>query len=407
MSQTQVKAFGNNKTPTKTILHTAIASWNGFIYQGMCALYVALDILYHGDDSHKEWMLGLESYEDFAILDNTGQIQSFHQCKCYRNSKDFTDEFEKMESKRKYWNSEGKCANDAHLYFHCNLNLNYSNGVSAYKYHNGMFLASPKDIYLLVNEMVQSIMNAQNIPGSHEAKTERLISLICTHVSSLHQLLIESPAETNSFNSVCAHPVKLQKLMDLITNTTVPLNKKEKAFCYLYYFELYLNECMTFTQHVNDGRLNSFIDVLQTMDSDNILNLIQRINPDVNVNDSNAERELEASARPNNFYQVMTDTLEEINLQKMMWQRKGVLYSPTTLGQDMGTARQCAKIVSNDNISSLLWDCNWLVGNVKESVEDVREESNKITTMSIDYSKFTKPEKLGLITIKDFNDGKY
>lgn len=157
----------------------------------------------------------------------------------------------------------------------------------------------------------------------------------------------------------------------------------------------------------NDYRVKQFIQKLESSDSDQLLDLIQRINPDVNVNIGNAERELESSSRPNNFYQVLTETMDEIDYNEMLWLRKGEMYSPTTLGQDLYPDQQCAKIISNDDISSLLWDCRWLVGNVKSTVDDVRVESKRITAMSIDYSKFTKPGKLGLMTIIDFNDDKY
>ena len=407
MSKTSAQTFGPNNTPITTILHTATASWDGFIYQGMCGLYVALKTLSEDFENRNEWKLGLEGYEDFVIQDNKNQIMSFHQCKCYQSPSDFKKEYEKMEDKRAYWYSNGLCANNVPLYLHCNIPLKYSNGVQAYNYKDGKETASPVEIYSLIKDMVQLILKTQNIPGAHEVKTALLIYSIGHHVSSLHQEVMSLPAGKNAFNYVTSKPIKLELLRNILTNTTSLLNKQERAFCCRYYFELYLKECMLMRQLDNDYRVKQFIQKLESSDSDQLLDLIQRINPDVNVNIGNAERELESSSRPNNFYQVLTETMDEIDYNEMLWLRKGEMYSPTTLGQDLYPDQQCAKIISNDDISSLLWDCRWLVGNVKSTVDDVRVESKRITAMSIDYSKFTKPGKLGLMTIIDFNDDKY
>lgn len=397
--------FGPNNTPITTIRHTATATWDGFVYQGVCGLYVALNTLHQDFDGYKDWLLGLEGYEDFVIQNAAGHILSFHQCKSYQDAVDFTKEYEKMEDKRAYWNSKRLCANNAPLFYHCNKTLTYSNGVQAYKYHDGNDTASPVGIYALVKQMVQLIMQKHNIPGSHVVKTAQLIYHIDRHVSWLHQQTMLLPAGTDAFDFVTTHPIKLQALREILTDTTVALNKQEQARCVRYYFELWLNECMMMRPQPNNGRVKLFINELWNADANQVLDLIQRINPDVDICDSNAERELEASARPNNLYQVLTETLEELDYKAMKWQRGGELYSPTALGQDLYPDQQSAKIVCNDNISSLLWDCRWIVGNVKASVDDVRKEAKKITYIPIDYNKFTKPGKLGMLTINDFNDG--
>ena len=125
MSKTLAQTFGPNNTPITTILHTATSSWDGFIYQGMCGLYVALRTLSEDFENRNEWNLGVEGYEDFVIQDDKNQIMSFHQCKCYQSPSDFKKEYEKMEDKRAYWYSNGLCADNVPLYFHCNIPMVY------------------------------------------------------------------------------------------------------------------------------------------------------------------------------------------------------------------------------------------------------------------------------------------
>ena len=54
--------------------HTAIGSWSGYIYQGICATYHVLKLYYV-----KDYTLSLDSYEDFSIFDSADKIVSLHQ----------------------------------------------------------------------------------------------------------------------------------------------------------------------------------------------------------------------------------------------------------------------------------------------------------------------------------------
>ena len=69
-----------NGTREEVVLHAAIASWAGFVYQGICALCVAMEKLL-SEQASINWYLNIEGYEDFAILDEQKHVLSFHQCK--------------------------------------------------------------------------------------------------------------------------------------------------------------------------------------------------------------------------------------------------------------------------------------------------------------------------------------
>lgn len=42
--------YGPNDTKVSTITHAAIASWGGFVYQGLCALCVAMEEILKDED---------------------------------------------------------------------------------------------------------------------------------------------------------------------------------------------------------------------------------------------------------------------------------------------------------------------------------------------------------------------
>ena len=43
--------FGPNNTKVSTITHSAVASWGGFVYQGLCALCVAVEKILEDEDN--------------------------------------------------------------------------------------------------------------------------------------------------------------------------------------------------------------------------------------------------------------------------------------------------------------------------------------------------------------------
>ena len=48
-------------------INSAIGTWSGFIYQGLCGVLVALRMLETGAEEINEYKLQLDGYEDFSI----------------------------------------------------------------------------------------------------------------------------------------------------------------------------------------------------------------------------------------------------------------------------------------------------------------------------------------------------
>lgn len=64
--------------------HTAITTWSGFIYQGKVAIYHVLKLL-QDPTACEEYVLQLDSLEDFAILNDSGVVESMHQVKATKS----------------------------------------------------------------------------------------------------------------------------------------------------------------------------------------------------------------------------------------------------------------------------------------------------------------------------------
>ena len=55
-------------------INSAIGTWSGFIYQGLCGILTALKMIEADSAGVAGYKLQLDGYEDFSILDGTDQI---------------------------------------------------------------------------------------------------------------------------------------------------------------------------------------------------------------------------------------------------------------------------------------------------------------------------------------------
>lgn len=97
----------------KEKLNTAITTWSGFVYQGKVAIYHVLKLLNASLD-YSDHILRLEYFDDFDIINGSGNIVSIHQVKAWK-----VDTYGSFEgSIQKLLNKTVSNANDVERYFH-------------------------------------------------------------------------------------------------------------------------------------------------------------------------------------------------------------------------------------------------------------------------------------------------
>ena len=80
---------------SRKLTHSAIGSWSGYIYQGMCAVYVVLNAILKEYQSNKNvdqikgYLLYLDAYDDFSIHNENNRAISLHQCKLHKQTQGF------------------------------------------------------------------------------------------------------------------------------------------------------------------------------------------------------------------------------------------------------------------------------------------------------------------------------
>ena len=398
-----VPTYGPYNTHLTAIEHTAMASWSGFIYQGLCALHHTLILLQRDWTNAISKFLSLEAYEDFAILDSIGQIESFHQCKCYSTPTDFTDECKKMVDKEYYWkNVKGRLsATYDKMYFHSNQDNTLAYGVEAYSFSPGVKKCSPFDIYARIEVLVRDIMSIRRLAGSSQSKTNRLISAISQQVTYIHNECIKNPG--SSFDIAASHPIPILTLARILENPQDIYTKEERIETCRHYLIMALEARSMVSPNVNTDKMDAFIHKIESLSQLDLLNFVRRIFPDLDITATDFNiGELINKPRANVLFNVINKIDTPLNLDTLDWKdSSGFRQSPSTIGRDKEPEEYCVDIVNNPYSADIRRDYRWIIGDIDHPVEDIEEGARLITSVcSTDYTDVTQTNKIGL---KDIN----
>lgn len=400
------QVYGTYHTPLTTIENTAMASWSGFIYQGICALQYALKLLDQDWDSAITKLLSLEAYEDFAVLDQNGNIESFHQCKCYQSSADFTKECQRMSDKQEYWANvhHRLAAANVDMFMHSNQTHTLSCGVKQYAFLAGKTTCDPFSVFAMIEVQVRDLMKKRNIPGSSKNKTNELIALVSKTVSYIHKESIRNPGQ--GFITACQHPILFTELASVINNAYDNYKLEECILSCRYYLMVNLENRLYTKRDANVERIRNFIEALNNLEYIELKELIMRLFPDIHISSDTNVADLFNRDRSDFLFNVINETTNPIDLSQFSWSASnGELQSPSTLGSGRDPEEYCVGIVNNPDTGVLRRDYRWIVGDVKYSIEDIEEAAYSITsTVPMDYTDVTKPNKIGLKDIKTKND---
>ena len=392
-------------------------SWSGYGYQGHCAIYHAVKLLCNNKDLVKDYFLSLESFEDFAIMDGSESVLSLHQCKCYTSGHDFTEECHKMSDKREYFSKElNICEESVPCFFHSNITPTkvLVCDVKAYEFLPDVTICDPVDIIKLIEKMVTDYMRKYDCPGSENAKTCLLMSMIQTRVAELHQ---KKQATGVDIWQIATCKESWIPFSEIIAKLEEPdgIIKSEalRALAARNAINTYLTKCLNDDRDEQDYSSKEtlavkFLSSLNSLNNDDLVKVIRRINPHVNWDDS-CVTQLESSEKANNLYKLLTMTQELTNYDSFSWNDDGILETPSTLGRDRSPKHHAASIRNNAAVLAFLRDYRWIVGDVDNPIDDINNEAPSVVDVedSLDYERITRPSRLGLLSIDAKNDKNY
>lgn len=299
------------------------------------------------------------------------------------------------------------CEEKTDLWFHTNLDIAYSHGVKCYIYKNGSSNPNASEIFEMVKSLVDEYCKKNIIPVSSEKASNRLIAYVDKVISEID---VEDKRKKNATQQISIdYSVPFKVLDNLIRTAEDSWNLDEKVRLSVFYMEFYLKERIENNPQLKVDRVKRFLNRVHLMTEEDKVRLVEFIFPDINVEKGfRSEKEISEGTRFNFLFKLLTKTAEELNLEKVHWQNKGIFQSPSTMGSDMEPVEYCSKIATNTSLPpELLRDYDWIVGCFDESVDDILGIASTITRITpIDYDDITKTRKTGLLSIKDKNDGK-
>lgn len=396
--------FGPNNTKVSTITHAAIASWGGFVYQGLCALCVAVEKILEDEENVKEWYLNVEGYEDCAVLNDKKEIVSLHQAKCYKDDKGFENEFMKMEDKRAYWHDKGICKPDIPLYFHCNQPQNYSHGVEEYKYNDGNVNKSHEDVWKHLGSLVEKYTRKNNIPVSSDIKFEQLIANMNDHITMLDEMA-KDPSNSNMQAVSVEKSISFASIINLLRSDNDRMTVGERVRASVYYLRICMEQFKYDNPDDDYTKVDKFVEALEGMSVEEQERVVRKLFPDVNLDfGSNIFAEITNSYRFVFLRNIILNA-NQMNDNDIHWRIIDGLAHPSTLGRGKSIKEHCMGIMKNMNSASeLLRDYRWIVGDRIGEIDDIKQGAGNITsTDDANYDNITKPRKVGLTDADGIN----
>ena len=374
------------------------------MYQGLCALCVAVEKILEDEDNVREWYLNVEGYEDCAVLNDKREIVSLHQAKCYKDDKNFENDFKKMEDKRAYWHGKGICKPDTPLYFHCNLQLKYSHGVVEYEYNDGNVNKSHEDVWKHLGNLVEKYTRKNTIPVSSDIKFEQLIANMSDHITMLDEKA-KDPRNSDMQAISVEKSISFASIINLLRSDNDRMTVAERVRASVFYLRVCMEQFKFDNTEIDYAKVDRFAEALECMSSEEQERVIRKLFPDVDIAfGSNIFAEITNSYRFA-FLRNIIQKANQMNDNDIQWRIIDGLAHPSTLGSGKSIKEHCMGIMKNKNLpSELLRDYRWIVGDRIGEIDDIKQGAGNITsTDDANYDNITKPRKVGLTDADGIN----
>lgn len=421
------KKTGNRKKRSVSD-HTAIPNWSGYIYQGLCAAYVALRLCLENEQKAGKYFLSLDSYEDFAILDETKKIVSLHQCKCFAQDpgKKFQEEFRKMKKRKADYMARRECDPNATMYFHTNLsNITLDPDVIPYAYLDGTSALAPDKVEKAIGNVIDELnKKRKDVFLSKDIFKRRLYYWIDQKVLEIHRKTINKHGKESAANIAKAEVLPINALLNAIKGDGVSdlQTREEKAsFMRAYYLRCFEDEVLESIEmrtggldvELNYDQINAFEKALINYPIEGLWELFVRLNPHRNISDEE-NSVIWGGDNSTHLFNVINKVNEPVE-GKIRWSNNGRYESPSTFtgsGDDV-LRRICYKIYKNRGNLNVLFDYKWLVADIDKTVTCISDYVPNIKNNVDDADKANKsnsifhPQNIGLLSTEDKNNENY
>ena len=401
--------------------NSALGSWAGYIYQGLCGLYHSIKLIGEKRGKYAGYRLYLDSYEDFAIANETDELVSLHQCKDEKWVTDYTEEYNKMHRKLLLFQKSPnvKCIGDCKLYFHTNKNVKTSEDIILYPFTEQQKFCEPDKIIPLITAVVTKIIGKDK--DTVDIIVFRLVALIDRKVLSVHQKYIVKSNKESLKNIAKKEYIKFQDIIDILFAEVEVFKNDRDSFIIRIKYEL-LNRLQSLCD--DDDMLKQeermsleakqniqfLINRICSMNVCEMEKFLQRIHPMDNLSDRNLSKfaDVANSDKACNLFRVVTE-IEHLE-DDLSWNNEKGRETPTSLGNNPKTAIMCKRILDNAKNLDVLYEYDWLIGDVREDVSSIGDYLKSIANVN-DRDKaennIFSMKKVGILTIDSRKNEKY
>ncbi len=422
----------------KKLEHSAIPSWSGYIYQGLCAVYYLLhlvkDDIMNNKEDYADCRLFLDAYEDFSVhLD--GKILSLHQCKLYsQTSPALAKAVGALEEKKKHFKEKGLCTDDTILYFHTNTNINLGDNVRHFEDYKGQKKLDAEGVLVSISDLISTIHNDNVFTVNPRIVLERLISLVDIQVVKIHGKSIKSSPKLTAYEaaSMPESSLSYKEIKDCLTQDEFSYlgsswfwRQVRVAFIVAIEKEIErlkdleeLEEGIMENASLDPSKISRAIEEIVSLEEEELEPFFRRIVAPLTVTcEESSYSDLTASATANN----LTALISRVNSllgSKLSWKKREqfltpIVWNPPNYGADIDLIYLLRGLHKNAPNLDCLREFDWLVTRDKIPViKNLDEEMSKRLFKDYDpdnskKNNIFKNKKIGLLPCDTFNSGKY
>ncbi len=397
----------SSELSTRKEQNSAIGSWSGYIYQGLCGLLVVLRMIRENRERYHGYSLQLDAYEDFSIFDENNKIYSLHQCKSIKGQTDYEKEFEKIEgkivaNKDKLLNSEKPL-----YYFHsnCEVAIDEKYGIEAYPFKADKLYCAPGEIQQYLNEEISFLKKEESDTDTVRAALETMVN---GEVLGIQQKYFEAKSSAKLWKISRDQRIPFSKIEEIIDSTIMRYGLGDFLNQMKFSYIIELEDLASDDGEDKRRLVESFINDVNAMNTEELKKFLQRINPKDRIEETHqCWHEIASKERIHWLYDFITEF--PLDSKTLHWQTFKSIQTPSTLGNDEKLEKQCAKIDKNQANLDFPWIYDWIVGHVEEHVDNISDMA-KIITKSDDSDKrnsIFQTKKVGILTKKEKRDGTF
>lgn len=366
--------------------NSAIGSWAGYIYQGVCGMIEAVRLI--KDANPMGFCLSLDALEDFAILNEEGKAISLHQCKDKKAQTDYEEAHNLMFQVRDYLKEKNRLTDDVSLFFHCNKKVDIPEGISLYTFPNGREYCEPGNVVAMLSKLVEEYRQKEGIVYDSDVVVASLLSLVEKKVLDVQQKYFNSKDALKSIADEASR-IPFSDIVSLLRadNKLILSDEVLPQYTKMKYVEHLKREFKTeWEDAIHNGsafdaeKMGNVIDTVSMMSEKEWTRFLKRIVPDMAVDMQNAHN-LCPNEKGETLFAIL-NKLRETVLPQIHWvngQNENI--TPTAIRKAPNRLNRLIEdIYRNMGNLDVLYEYRWMVADAQGAkVDHIFDRLNPIT----------------------------